>query len=188
MTPPKPLRADARRNRARVLDAAEALFAQKGATASTEDVAKAAGVGIGTVFRHFPTKEALLEAVYLNRLQRLAEEADALSRTEDEGAAFFAFFTRAVEQSATKIALADALTSAGIDSTTVAADISQVLREAMGTLLKRAQDTGAVRADIGLADLSALLIGASRAAEHSPATTARTLTVIIDGMRAGQRS
>src|SRR4051812_5490623 len=98
MTPPNPApggrppRADALRNRARVLTAAEAVFAARGTSASTEEVAREAGVGIGTVFRHFPTKEALLEAVYVARLRRLAEEADALVSADDAGEAFFTFF------------------------------------------------------------------------------------------------
>ena len=111
----RPLRADARRNRARLLDVAEAVFAAKGTSASTEEIAREAGVGIGTVFRHFPTKEALLEAVFVGRLQRLADEAEAHLDADDPGAAFFAFFGSAVEQSATKTAFADALAQAGVD-------------------------------------------------------------------------
>lgn len=76
----RPLRADARRNRARLLDVAEAVFAEHGVTVSTEEIARTAGVGIGTVFRHFPSKEALLEAVYVARLRRLADDAAALPR------------------------------------------------------------------------------------------------------------
>jgi len=188
MTSPKPLRADARRNRARVLDAADALFADRGTGASTDDVAKAAGVGIGTVFRHFPTKEALLEAVYLNRLERLADEADALTGSDDPGAAFFAIFTRVVEQSAAKNALADALTSAGIDSADVATEVREHLRTAVSTLLAQAQAAGAVRPDLDFAAVSALLVGASRAAEHDPEASTRALAIIFDGMRARQRS
>jgi AcrR family transcriptional regulator len=80
----KPLRADARRNQARVLETAEAVFAAKGTAASTEEIARQAGVGIGTVFRHFPTKEALLEAVFVGRLRRLADEVDALAAAKDQ--------------------------------------------------------------------------------------------------------
>src|SRR5258708_17586261 len=94
-------RADAQRNRARLLDVAELVFATKGIGASTEEIAREAGVGIGTVFRHFPTKEALLEAVFIRRLQQLAARADALAEADDPGAAFFSFFSYVVELAVT---------------------------------------------------------------------------------------
>jgi AcrR family transcriptional regulator len=182
----KPLRADARRNRARVLEAAEAVFGSKGTSASTEEIAREAGVGIGTVFRHFPTKEALLEAIVVGRLRRLAEAADSLARAEDPGAAFFTFFTRAVDQSATKIALADALAEAGVDVERAASQVGRDLRRTLGVLLARAQRAGAVRADVGVADVIALLVGASRAAEHAGwdrEVQARTVAIMLDGLR-----
>ncbi|MEU9844544.1 helix-turn-helix domain-containing protein, partial [Actinomadura sp. NPDC048032] len=98
--PGRPLRADALRNRAKVLAAAEEVFAVQGTSASTEEVARKAGVGIGTVFRHFPTKESLLEAVLVALLKRLAAEARDLRAAADPGAAFFGFFTRVVSQAA----------------------------------------------------------------------------------------
>jgi AcrR family transcriptional regulator len=186
----KPLRADARRNRARVLEAAETVFAAKGTGASTEEVAREAGVGIGTVFRHFPTKEALLEAVFAARLERLAEDARALAAAEDPGAALFNLFTRMVQESATKQALADALAAAGVDvRQQVATAGGQELLGALGVLLTRAQEAGAVRSDLRPADLIALLVGTSKAAEHTgwdPETHARTLRVVLDGLRPGR--
>src|ERR1700680_1105959 len=98
----RPLRADAQRNRARLLDVAEVVFASKGIAASTEEIAREAGVGIGTVFRHFPTKEALLEAVFVRRLEQLAAHADALADAYDPGAAFFTFFSHVVELAVTQ--------------------------------------------------------------------------------------
>src|SRR5215211_8227405 len=86
----KPLRADAQRNRARILRAAEEVFAEKGAGASTEEVAARAGVAIGTIFRHFPTKDALLAAIMKRLLARLVEEAGRLSGADG----LFTFFTR----------------------------------------------------------------------------------------------
>src|SRR5205814_7441463 len=112
---PDDLRADARRNRCRILEAAESVFAGKGMGASTDEVASAAGVGIGTVFRHFPTKAALLEALLVSKLRRLVDEAEALCSSEDPRGALFAFFTRMLEQSSSKKAFADALAAAGID-------------------------------------------------------------------------
>src|SRR6266511_2320364 len=106
-TPPR--RADARRNHASVLAAAEAVFSAKGPSASTGEIARAAGVGIGTVFRHFPTKEDLLSSIMVARVERLTEEARALAGAEDAGAAFLSFFQQMVEHSASKKAFAEAL-------------------------------------------------------------------------------
>jgi AcrR family transcriptional regulator len=181
----RPLRADARRNRARVLAAAEAVFADKGVTASTEEVARAAGVGIGTVFRHFPTKEALLEAVFVDRLRQLARYAEELADAPDPGAAFFEFFTRMVENSVNKNADAAARAAAGVDVRTALAEVKTDLLEAMDVLLHRAQQAGAVRADLAGREVVALLVGAARAAEMlaDPTAAARALAVTVDGMR-----
>jgi AcrR family transcriptional regulator len=182
----RPLRADSRRNRARILEAAEAVFATSGPSASTEEVARHAGVGIGTVFRHFPTKEGLLEAVFVDRLRRLTEEAEALSTAADQGAAFFDFFSRVVGQSPVKNAFADALADAGIDVRNTTAEIGQRLRSALGVLLSRAQRAGAVRQDVGIPEVLALLVGASRATEHAGPdgdVHARTLAIVLDGLR-----
>lgn len=185
----RPLRADARRNRARVLEAADAVFASKGPSASTEEVAEQAGVAIGTVFRHFPTKQALLEAVIVERLSSLASEAAALADADDPGAAFFEFFAHWVKLSATKHAFADALADAGVNVKAVESCHARVvgdLHRAVETLLTRAQRAGAVRDDIRLPELIALLIGASRAAEHAGRNTdlqARALAVVFDGLR-----
>jgi len=177
------MRADARRNRALLLDAAETLFAAKGSTLSTEDVARAAGVGVGTLFRHFPTKEALLEALYHHRLTHTADLARRLADADDPGNAFFSFLTEAVTGSGSKIALADALAEAGVDVR--ASSASHGLGTALGTLLARAQQAGAVRRDVGLPELTAVIVGASRAAQHTapPEVRAQAVRVILDGLR-----
>jgi AcrR family transcriptional regulator len=192
MTPPRetggrPLRADALRNRAKIMEAAETVFDTRGTTASTEEVAREAGVGIGTVFRHFPTKEALLEAVYVTRLRKLGEEAEALASGANPGEAFFGFFTRVVGYAATKNALSAALMEAGVDVSVPAAETGQGLKRALGALLSRAQEAGAVRRDIGLAEVMTLLVGASQAAERFAGEAGvrdRALAVILDGLRA----
>jgi AcrR family transcriptional regulator len=185
VTEPKPLRADARRNRARVLEAAEAVFAGKGTSAPTEEVAKAAGVGIGTVFRHFPTKEALLEAVLLDRMRRFAEEAEALGNAANPGEAFYEFLGSWVSMASAKNAYSDALAAAGVELPTVGSQTGFKVRAALGRLLERAQQVGAVRPDVGVAELIALMIGASRAAEHleDPAVLGRALEIVFDGLR-----
>jgi AcrR family transcriptional regulator len=180
------MRADAQRNRARVLEAAEAVFAAKGASASTEEIALQAGVGIGTVFRHFPTKEALLEAILIDRVAKLGEVARSLATSDDPGAALFGLFTRMVEQAARKKTYVDALADAGLDSRIARSEVGQEAVQALGALLARAQRAGAVRDDIGVTELIALVVGASRAAEHAGWGTAvrgRTLQVVFDGLR-----
>ncbi len=191
MTPPRegrPLRADALRNRVRVLEAAEAVFDVRGTAASTEEVARAAGVGVGTVFRHFPTKEALLEAVYVTRLRKLAVEADALAAAQDPGEAFFTFFARVVGHAATKNAFSAALLEAGVDVRETTAETGRDLKRALADLLGRAQEAGAVRTDVGPAEVMTLLVGASQAAGHTGADARvrdRALAVVLDGLRAG---
>jgi AcrR family transcriptional regulator len=184
----RPLRADAQKNRARVLAAAEAVFAAQGVTASTEEVAREAGVGIGTVFRHFPTKEALLEAVIVCRLQRFADEARALSAdsSADPGESFFALVRRSADQSAAKNAIAAALADAGVDLSVETGPMMAEMRSSLDILLTRAQSAGAVRDDVGINEVIALLIGAARAAASTSgdqAVLARTVEIICDGLR-----
>jgi AcrR family transcriptional regulator len=180
------LRADARRNRARLLAVAENVFAAQGPSASTEDIAAAANVGIGTLFRHFPTKEALLEAVFVERLRHLAEDANHLASAPDSGEAFFSFFRSVLDQAKGKSAIADALSHAGIDVKHSLADVKNDLNLGLERLLLNAQHAGAVRPDVTLPELLALLVGAARALEHLGSNTTladRTLTIILDGLR-----
>ncbi|WP_150461778.1 TetR/AcrR family transcriptional regulator [Nesterenkonia ebinurensis] len=182
-------RADARRNRERVLDAADAVFSQIGPTASTEEVARRAGVSIGTVFRHFPTKEALIEAVVLGRLEQLTAEARELGDAGDADTAFMAFFHRWIELSATKHQFARALAHSGTDVQEVRSahpDVVQELHDAIAVLLARAQHAGSIRRDLTVSDLVALMVGASRAHEHigpNSEQRAHLLSVTIDGLR-----
>jgi AcrR family transcriptional regulator len=185
----KPLRADARRNRARLLEVAEAVFAAKGTGASTEEIAREAGVGIGTVFRHFPTKESLLAAVFVGRLHRLSAEAIALSTAADPGVAFFAFFRRVVEHAATKHDFAVALTEDDSEVNALIASVRQEVHHAFELLLTRAQQAGVVRGDLRATDLLALMVGTARAIEFARAdreAQARTLAVVEDGLRPGR--
>lgn len=189
MTPPRserPLRADARRNRARILDAAETVFTTHGSDASTEQVAAAAGVGIGTVFRHFPTKEELLQAVLIGQLERMVGRADELLAADDTGNALFSYFREAVGQSATKNIYADALASAGIDLADAISPIKSEVFRVLDALLARAQQAGTVRADVTVQEVIALIVGASRALEHlrwDGQAGERILAVIFAGLR-----
>lgn len=178
------LRADARANRARILDAADEVFGRGGESASTEEVARLAGVGIGTVFRHFPTKTALLEAVLARRFDRLREQAEALLTAADPGEAFFGFFRYLVADAPAKIGIAEALLDAGGDGSE-ADQPSADLRRAFDGLLQRAQHAGAVRDDAGLPEVYALLVSLSQAAAHQhfdEEVSTRMLTIAFDGL------
>jgi AcrR family transcriptional regulator len=184
----KPLRADARRNRARVLEAAETVFATKGTGAPTEEVARAAGVGVGTVFRHFPTKEALLEAVLYARLRRFVDEAEAVVAAEsaDPGGAFFTFLTSWIEMSSAKNAYFEALAAAGVTVPKAGSDIGARLIESLGVLLSRAQGAGAVRDDLVVGELITVIIGTARAAEYAGPDAHlrdRAVAIFFDGLR-----
>ncbi len=178
-------RVDARTNRGRILAVAEEVFGKGGRSASTEEVARLAEVGIATVFRHFPTKAVLVEAVLVRRFDRLRERAEALLDTDDAGAAFFDFFSYLVADAATKIAIGEALEDLGGDSDGNAAAASLGLRRAFGALLRRAQQAGAVRDDAELPEVYALLVASSRAASQAhldEEVRARMLTIVFDGL------
>lgn len=179
------LRADAARNRERVLEAAEEVFAEQGPTASTEEIARRAGVGIGTVFRHFPTKEALLETVFVAQLTRLCEQAHATATTEGAQQALFGLFARAVELSATKRAVVEAISSAGVDTSPLTSLTTNTLVPTLDRLLAGAQQAGTVRDDLRVNDLIALLVGTARAAEHAnedPVAHEHILAVVLSGL------
>jgi AcrR family transcriptional regulator len=167
------------------MTAADEVFGRS-PSASTDDVAKLAGVGIATVFRHFPTKTELLEAVLTLRLERLRDRAVELADSNDPGEAFFGFFTQVVSEAASKLAIAEALVASGSVAGADAKNAGSGLREAFGALLSHAQDGGAVRTDTGLAEVYALLIGASRGATAvglEPEVRDRMLSLIYDGLR-----
>lgn len=180
MTASRTPRADAQRNRARVLAAAERVFADRGTSASTEEVARAAGVGVGTVFRHFPSKEALLRALIIERLARVAADARDHAASSDPGA-FFDFFAAVVGDSATKLELVDALAELGVRQNDAVAPIAEEVTSALAALLAQAQRDGAVRTDVAVGDVIALLAGASQARRY--ATDDRPVAVILDGLR-----
>jgi AcrR family transcriptional regulator len=183
MRPDKTLRADARRNRQRILAAAEAVFADRGPSASTEEVAARAGVAIGTVFRHFPTKADLLREIVKELLMRLTAEIESLADEGDPNA-LFQFSTRLVEQAAQKRTVVLLLADEGLDVPVT--ESVQSLGAAMGILLDRAQRAGVIRGDIGLTEVMALLTGACEGALRAGWDSdlqRRTLEIIFDGLR-----
>jgi AcrR family transcriptional regulator len=181
----RPQRADAQANRGRILDVAEEVFGKGGESASTEEVARLAGVGIGTVFRHFPTKAALLQAVLAREFDRLRERAEVLLDAADPGEAFLGLFGHLAARAPAKIAITEALLDAGGDWDGDAARASDELRGAVGALLRQAQQAGAVRNDVELPEVYALLAGISRAAARAhldEEAMARLLAVVFDGL------
>jgi len=179
MSGARALRADARRNRALVLEAAEVVFAAEGLAVPIDEVARRAGVGVGTVYRHFPTKEALFEAIVVGRVERLVADARAQLAVPDPGGALFRFVHRLVEEGGAKRDLVDALAGAGRDLK--GSRPNQELQEAAGELLERAQRAGVVRTDVGVVDVLAL-VGSVCAV---PDATRRGLlvSVLCDGLR-----
>jgi AcrR family transcriptional regulator len=178
-------RADARRNRAQILLAAEICFAEQGVGVPIDDIARRAGVGVGTVYRHFPTKEALAEAVVVTRMQKLVDEAKELAESDDPGGAFFDFLALLSKSGSEKRDLMDALSGAGIEVKERLSPEKDRLTAAMGTLLERAQQAGAVRADVGLADLFGLVMGTCASATHTETgcSQARMFSIVCDGLR-----
>jgi AcrR family transcriptional regulator len=181
----RPLRADARRNRDRVLEAARTAFGAEGSDVSLDEIARRAGVGPGTVYRHFATKEALFEAVVFDRMGELVEEARLLSGDPDSGRAFASFVERLGREGARKRDLVEALAHDGIRLQLGEAPIVRALIDALAELLRRAQRAGAVRSDISVDDVVTVLTGAAYAICHSRADddqTCRLLAIMYDGL------
>src|SRR5579863_3305821 len=182
----RPQRADAARNRERVLASAEAVLARDGLSASMRAVAADAGVGLGTIYRNFPTQEALYQAIITRRTRALIAEAAELAGAPDPGQAFFGYFARVVEHAMGTKAMTEVLARAGIDPKSGMAGIGEAMRGAVGALLDRAQQAGGGRAGPRLPELMAILTAVCMAAEHSQWDTqlrARTLAVVFDGLR-----
>ncbi|MFC9296434.1 TetR/AcrR family transcriptional regulator [Streptomyces sp. NPDC057011] len=182
----RPLRADAARNRARLLDVATEVFTTRGVSVPTEEIARTAGVGVGTLFRHFPTKEALLEAVMVRRLESIAARTAQLAAEAAPADAFFACFRVVVEQSTGKGELTQALAAAGVNVHASLHGPSMEIKDRLAELLTGAQQAGAVRPELGLAEFIALLAGVGRAVEElgaDPEPRERIFEVVFDGLR-----
>jgi AcrR family transcriptional regulator len=180
----RPQRADAQRNRARILEAAEVVFAAEGIEVPVDVIAEKAGVGVGTLYRHFPTKEKLCEAILLDRLSALTVDARALADAADPAAAFFGFLEHIVEESAAKRDLLVAVMGAGLEFDVAAAEVKDGLRDAVGVLLQRAQSVGAVRPDVTAAMVVSLVGATCQASTHNGGAPACDLLAIVcDGLR-----
>jgi AcrR family transcriptional regulator len=181
----KTMRADAQKNRDKLLRVAHMVFTTEGIAVSMDEIARRAGVGVGTVYRHFPTKEDLFGAVIVSHKTRLNEEAKQLLSHSDPGEAFFLYFTRIIREGITNKAITDALVS----SLNAEVGLSQVAKDFWGAidlLLIRAQQTGSVRADARIADIQVLLSGILQATGDSGTFPDRVVSILCDGLRGGK--
>ncbi|MEW9528584.1 TetR/AcrR family transcriptional regulator [Microbispora sp. NPDC049125] len=184
MTSGRPPRADALRNRARVLEVAHEVFAAEGLSVPIDEIARRAGVGAGTVYRHFPTKDALFTAIVVARIDRISARARSLATAGDPGQAFFDFFAYMVAEGIANKGLGEALAGAGVDVEALAAASDQELQRALADLLTRAQRAGAVRDDVGPREVKALMGGcATMERQLGASAPGRITTITCDGLR-----
>ena len=176
---PRPQRADARRNFDALLAAGREAFAERGLDASLEDIARRAGVGIGTLYRNFPTRESLIETIYLDEIQALVTVADA-SLALDPWEGLTSWLDRFVDYLATKRVLIDGLNR---ESDTLK-QCRVVMYAAGRPVLQRAQQAGVARADTDIEDVVRLVLGVAGVEFSSEAQRDRVLNLAIDGLRA----
>ncbi|KAA2266972.1 TetR/AcrR family transcriptional regulator [Solihabitans fulvus] len=180
------MRADARRNYERVLAAARAVFAVHGTEASLRDVARTAGVGIGTLYRHFPTREALLEALLRNEFEQLSAKADGLLADPSPDAALVSWLRDFATGSTTYQGLPASVLAALHDDGSELHAACLAMREVGARLLARAQEAGTIRADLDIGELFALTAALAWVNEQVPGeadVTDRFLTLVMEGLR-----
>jgi AcrR family transcriptional regulator len=178
----RPKRADARRNYEKVLAAAREAFAEGGESTSLEEIARRAGVGIGTLYRHFPSRQALLEALYVGEVEEVCRSAEQLGGA-DPWEALNTWFERFIAYVATKRALADELLNY-LDRDAQLFQTSRAALFAAGEpLLARAQGAGVVRADVTIAEVISMVIGIAKIPSGDPRQTEHILRIALDGLR-----
>lgn len=180
--PSAPKRADARRNYERVLDAAREAFAEGGEATALEEIARRAGVGIGTLYRHFPNRQALLEALYVNELETVCDSAAQLQDC-DPWEALSAWFERLLAYLVAKRALAEQLSNYLDPDAPLFHQCRGTLFAAGEPLLERAQDAGAVRRDITFSDALQMVAAVTKIPPGEPGQPERVLRVVLDGLR-----
>ena len=188
-TPLRALRADAQRNRAKLLTAATQAFAEEGEEVALETVAARAGVGIGTLYRHFPSREALVAAAYQNEVDALCAASADVLRSLPPDQALRAWADRFADYIATKRAMGDALRSAvGSDSPLFAATRARILG-ALQQILTAGAASGTLRGDVDARDVMRLINGIWHLPDGAEwrADVGRMLDLIIDGLRYGIR-
>jgi AcrR family transcriptional regulator len=178
----RPKRADARRNYEKVLAAAREAFAEGGESTALEEIARRAGVGIGTLYRHFPNRQALLEALYLEEVEEICRSAAQLEGA-DPWEALNSWFERFIAYVATKRALASELMNY-LDADASLFKASRASLFAAGEpLLARAQEAGVVRQDVTIAEVIQMVMGIAKIPAGDPAQTKHILRIALDGLR-----
>ncbi|TVL90207.1 TetR/AcrR family transcriptional regulator [Streptomyces sp. SAJ15] len=183
----RPMRADARRNYERLLAEARTAFTEHGTDASLEDIARRAGVGIGTLYRHFPNRTALMGAVFYGEMDALMARSHELAEAPRPCHALVDWLRAVIDHASTYRGLARAFLSASADSCSELSRCRQPLREAGSALLARAQEAGAVRAEVEIDDLMQLTNAIALAVEQSPEDPEladRLLTLTFTGLKA----
>lgn len=178
-------RADCARNRQLLIDAAKAGYAEVGLNVCLEDIARRAGVGIGTLYRHFPTREAVVEAVYRHEVEQLASVVPQLLARATPGEALHQWMHLFIDYIATKRIIAPSLAAVSARSTTLHASCVELITEAISTLVKHATDSGEVRNDIDPPDLLRAMVGVSYGNPDAgwEASARRLIDIIMDGLR-----
>ncbi|HME38014.1 MAG TPA: TetR/AcrR family transcriptional regulator [Steroidobacteraceae bacterium] len=182
-------RADGARNRQLLIDAAKAGFTDVGLNVSLEEIARRAGVGIGTFYRHFPTREAVVEAVYRHEVEQLAEAVPQLLQTSPAGEALHKWMHLFVDYIATKRIIAPSLGTAAGRSSNLHASSVELITNAISTLVKRAIASGDVRKDIDPSDLLRAMVGVSYGNPDTgwEASARRLIDLLMDGLRRKSR-
>ena len=183
----RPLRADAQRNRDRLVEVAAQAFAEHGVDASLEDIARRAGVGIGTLYRHFPTREHLVEVVYRREVEGLCHAAEELAAEHPADVALELWMQRFVDYIATKRGLATRLRLLLTTNSTLFSDSSGRVSGAMRGLIEAAAAAGKIRADVDASDVMHAL-GGIYSAPNTPdwrARSGRLVKLLMDGLRVG---
>jgi AcrR family transcriptional regulator len=190
LAPGRAERSDKARNRARILAAASEAFAERGADTQMDDVAARAGLGVGTLYRHFATKEALMAALIERRFEQILEVARrGVERQDGEPFEVFADVLReGAEVAAADAAAQDALMRVGDVSSSDVISIQLELQAAMQILMDRAQQAGTMRNDFGAADISMIMCGMSATMSVGEWDWHRYLQLVLDGLRAGAQS
>ena len=180
----RPVRADAARNRARVLEVAYETFAAEGLSVPIDEIARRAGVGAGTVYRHFPTKEALFQAVIADRMRRIIDEGHALLKCQEPGQALFIFMRSMVLQwGAADRGLVEALAGVGIEINAAVPEAEEDFLSLLADLLRAAQEAGAVRLDVGVSEVKTLMVGCQAMQGYNAELAERVTEVALDGLR-----
>jgi AcrR family transcriptional regulator len=178
----RPQRADARRNYEKLLTAAGEAFAENGTAASLEDIARRADVGIGTLYRHFPTRQDLLEAVYIGEVEEMSRAAADLTDLEPWDA-LVTWLHQFVRYAATKRALADEMMATVDRDAEVFVACRTAITAAGDLLLRRAQEAGGVRPDTNFTDVGRMVAGIAAIRTADPGQIERILDVALDGLR-----